>query len=631
MSHHSVIKLPLKRIINNDFNTDKLNEIIIRTNKIVSHTLTFLKLYIIKLFKNKVPFPKIDSEFIMNIMLTISEKTTKGGRKPKNDSLIVLDNLNKFYEKHYKPLINETKIKNDNLTRILQYEAQLIVTCITNNIKEHYIKHIRKYLNIVLERRKHLKDKERIKNIDTIIRDILSMKSKLSFSSNEYLEFINLMRSNIFDQPNKKSTELKFAKNSLYYDLEVHPLKYLPYMCNIQLLLENMKRTNIDCKKLKTINILPLRRSIIPKNITLDTTSIIDLFYKGEIEKNTLRHDIVKYKDELWRQIINLDHKLFNKKKYMFDGLIKTDGISVSITFTNKKNKKGEKRKKRKKKFNENEKETIKYIDNLENYEDMRNKKIICIDPGHDDIIYSVSNLENITKYKYSQPQRKVETKTKKYKKILETKKKEHIIEDKNICEIEETIKTDSKTISFSTFKKYIKEKYEACEKIYDFYENKLFRKLKLNSYINTGKSEGKMIRNFNKRHEITNESKEETLIILGDYSRTDSLKHSEPVITKKIRKIFEKNNYNLYLIDEYKTSQICHKCESTLEHKEVQVNGKLTKIWKILCCTNKDCKTYHNRDFNSCMNMHKIVDSYIGTYNRPEVYKRTTVNAIHT
>jgi hypothetical protein len=69
-------------------------------------------------------------------------------------------------------------------------------------------------------------------------------------------------------------------------------------------------------------------------------------------------------------------------------------------------------------------------------------------------------------------------------------------------------------------------------------YENKLFRKLKLNRYINTQKSESKMIKNFKKK--FGNPENTICVCVMGDFDKSNNrMKGIEPVICKRFRKLF--------------------------------------------------------------------------------------------
>ena len=54
---------------------------------------------------------------------------------------------------------------------------------------------------------------------------------------------------------------------------------------------------------------------------------------------------------------------------------------------------------------------------------------------------------------------------------------------------------------------------------------------------------------------------------IIIDYDKAENMKGKEPTICKRIRSIFRNNNYKVYLINEFRTSKLCHKCCSENEH----------------------------------------------------------------
>ena len=59
------------------------------------------------------------------------------------------------------------------------------------------------------------------------------------------------------------------------------------------------------------------------------------------------------------------------------------------------------------------------YIDELKGYSQLQNKKIVSIDPGKCDLIYCVdADNKEANKFRYSQDQRRKETKKKKFSKI---------------------------------------------------------------------------------------------------------------------------------------------------------------------------------------------------------------------
>ena len=67
--------------------------------------------------------------------------------------------------------------------------------------------------------------------------------------------------------------------------------------------------------------------------------------------------------------------------------------------------------------------------------------------------------------------------------------------------------------------KEYCLEKNKLNNQLEEYYRNPLFRKLKSNSFINTQKSESKMIKNFSKKFG----NSKETVFILGDWDKENN------------------------------------------------------------------------------------------------------------
>ena len=94
-----------------------------------------------------------------------------------------------------------------------------------------------------------------------------------------------------------------------------------------------------------------------------------------------------------------------------------------------------------------------------------------------------------------------------------------------------------------------------------------------------------------------------------------------------------------MYLIDEFRTSKLCHKCSCECEgflkresHKPRDLNKKTGKrtireVWGIRRCKNPECMMIHNRDKNACLNMYKIVMEIMKGNKRPKEYRRDEKN----
>ena len=100
---------------------------------------------------------------------------------------------------------------------------------------------------------------------------------------------------------------------------------------------------------------------------------------------------------------------------------------------------------------------------------------------------------------------------------------KEEKIDGKTIIHHEtELSKLNRKTLDTDAFKEYIKVKSILNNKVYSFYQRYIFRKLKLNAYINKKKQERKMINKFKKIFG----SAEDVIIAFGDWEQKQHMKH---------------------------------------------------------------------------------------------------------
>ena len=105
-------------------------------------------------------------------------------------------------------------------------------------------------------------------------------------------------------------------------------MDYLPCMIAMLKHVEN---------ELETIcNVFPLRSSIIPGYIRLDTiTLVILLLRKEQGKKSDYRNQVntKKHEDKIWQFFFRTEKKVFRKNDFSFHHMISTDGVGVSILF----------------------------------------------------------------------------------------------------------------------------------------------------------------------------------------------------------------------------------------------------------------------------------------------------------
>jgi transposase len=613
------VKIPLKHVLKNpDINLSKITDAVIKCNKIVINTLMFMKLYLLDYFEKNNKLPEIDKVFVNSCMKILCNESASG-RPPKKEIKELKDKLTAFYKSDYKPLIKDTDLDYTHLNTVLDYLTIGIITMYENNIKLHYVEYIERYVNIVWkkketilkikeENKKEDKQKELVnefcRQLRKIKTDILEISSEYK-SDVKYHNWIKDIKKTI--TPNKD----KYQKDNLYYDLQCDPQEYLP--CMIRMMKE------VEKDKVMIYNVFPMRNDLISHHIKIDTTTLVHLLFtqkQGNKTDYLLEGNLKKYEDKIWEFFFRTERQCFNKPKYTFHHMIETDGVSCSILLL-RNDLIGKRIPNIKVGSN-----TEQYIDELNDYTNIKNKKIVSYDPNLADLIYCVDNdSKEANEFRYTQDSRRKECKIKKYAKIILEFKKEKI-EGKTIIEYEtELSKLNRKTLTIKDFKEYIKKKSEINNKLYKFYEKYIFRKLKLNGYINIKKHEQKMINNFKKIFG----KPEDVIICAGDFEQKQHMKYKEPVKGKGIRRIFRNNGYKLYLVDEFRTSCMCSICKEETGRCEKFITRKNPKPYKssnilvhgALRC--KNCEAVWNRDVNSATNIYRIAKNAINGIERPK------------
>lgn len=631
----------IKNIIKNKSYLKIINELSIKTNKIVIHAYGFIKLYCLYVYENNEKLPTLDKNFISDVFKVITQRKCGSGGYRADNMPLQLKKLTEFYKEHYSKTINNDDILYyDKMSYILAYEAIDMVTNINNNIQEHFLQHLNKFVNISYDIKNKIaaicnenkskddikqKKNELYKEIRVVKNDLLSLEKPKS--NKKYHKWIKEQRKLILPDKNK------FDKDNILYDIKSNTSDYLKAMIYIGKELEKKYDAMGDNnRQIRLFNILPLRTNIVQKYITIDTAAFIQNFLKNEPTTEHLKN----YKkdnnqEKLWSKAFRLDKRVFKKNKYAFNYMIKTDGISASILFI-RLNNDGTPMKKTDK--NCKVSNDTKYIEKIEITDDIKNKRIVAVDPNVSDILYCGSKNKDgkLETFRYTQNQRRLEIGTKKYSKIMDNLSKTTMINDKTIKELEtELSEYNSKTSNYSKFVKYLVKKNEINNMLFNYYEQELFRKFKLNRFINTQKSESKMIKNFENKFG----DNENTVFVIGDYDRGDRIiKGCEPTILKRSRQLFKNAGYPVYLVNEFRTSKLCNGCHGELEkfmvreshrprdikqHKKILVNG-------LLQCTSvkPKCELIHNRDKNAVQNMLYIVDNIVKNGERPKIFTRS-------
>ena len=180
------------------------------------------------------------------------------------------------------------------------------------------------------------------------------------------------------------------------------------------------------------------------------------------------------------------------------------------------------------------------------------------------------------------------------------------------------------KTTDFERFKAYVAKKNEVNARLAPFYNEYLFRKLKLGSYMRRQITEARLL----KRFETLFGGSDKTIIAIGDFEQRQHRKYKEPIKGKGFRTLFRKAGYGVFLVDEFRTSCRCSACEEHGECKPFREceNTRPYRIGRILrhgLVKCKTCSRLWNRDTNAASNIWKVAVAAIGGEERPDYLRR--------
>ena len=337
----AVKKTALKNIVGKDpMIMERLQDAVMRTHTIVFHTTHFLKLYLLHQYHHHQSFPLLTLDFIAICMRTVSNmppEENRRGRPPNASTKQIMNELEAFYKEHYEPLLGkhpeEHRVSLYRIGDLLQYEEKDILKNIKNNIFMHFADYCKEWVNKVFDLKERLKavdeldlteEQKRLQKRDISI-EIRLVKDDLLSPLGTAYQSLHIYHKWLDTHKPKLIFKDRFMKGNLIYDLKAKPLDYLPSMIHICSELENFGR-HVHC--------IPLRTSCVPSYITIDTTTLMMLMIDEDVL--TFRKKVKESKGTIWNAFFELGNKAFHRKDYKFHGMIKTDGVGVSVLFHRK-------------------------------------------------------------------------------------------------------------------------------------------------------------------------------------------------------------------------------------------------------------------------------------------------------
>ena len=589
-SSYRTIKCSLKSIVRDETIIPQIEAIVLHCNAIVIEAYQFIRLFCLTKYAKGAELPQLDEKFILYCLKATGTRDNRG-RKAQNELLQA--ELDAFYKDEFKPLLaHEDKFDLRCYGYLLPYLATQMHTAIHNNLKEHFVTRLLRFINKTAEMYEEDLDKVEARKARRGLKNAI-FENDASLVPDRYKAWYKDYRR--FIAPSEWD-------KSLSYDAKANPERYLASSFYMNSVLEKM-----ECKLFQPLS---LRTSIVPHYITIDTASLMS-FFAGKGKGALLRH-VADNQEPFWNKLFNLDRRVFRQKGYDFNYTLQTDGVAVSLLFVHK----HYSGKKKCTNTITGERPTPPSIETFdaEYWKDFTGRTVVGVDPGKFNIVYMTDGEQ---KLRYTAYQRRTETMAKRNQRILLTEKQK-----RNIIEREtELSDSNSKTVDVDAFKEYVRAKNSMNEKLRNFYGLALHRKMKWRQFVYTQRSEDKFLGRMRQLFG------DDALVAYGNWSRTTQMRHFVPTKGVGMRRLISRH-FETVLIDEFRTSKLCCNCSKELSHVKIEQGESKKKLFRCLVC--EECerseskkRVFLTRDLNSALNIRRLACDWIHDQTRPVAFRR--------
>lgn len=524
---------------------------------------------------------------------------------------------------------NERHPNKLSLSHVLAYSISQLETAYLNNVTFNFHKYVRKFANCVFGK----KTPESRSAYNYLILHGATPSGEVLDWCTQHFDYLI-------------GQEFEHIESHV----ETNPWFFLNKMVGLNILFETFEGT-------KLYSPIPIKRTFIPSHIRFDTSGLAQLLFdKTTVEdfkqhyKNTYgvvllctdKTNILWSYEKLtgeqdpsgvkgaihntriWEYFCSFNVPKFKKvlqdeRKdgvWVFDNSVMTDGVSITLSITrieNRKKKVHTNRKPTKMMFKKKEFQTISDLSEEELKDYLYERKKLSVDPGKGNIVQITNGQQT---FSYTKGTRNTDIKTairaKNHNKKIEAIDKDYTEALSQCC---------SKSCNVKTFTAYVLVKFQNCKSAKDVYAHSSFRSVKFTTYCLTKSSEDKMIYRLKKwvqnldtepkyqwmidKAAASNDetlkviieniksTKEEFVLLYGNWGRNPNLKHSSPTpgigLKRKLAKYFK-----ILEVNEYLTSQTCPCCRGVRCMENPSMDEESRKVrgprHQLLRCKNVDC-----------------------------------------
>ena len=510
----------------------------------------FFNIHLLRLLENHLPLPSFQKEKD----LTFFERCLKIGiwsnrsKFPDHE----LESTYNLYQKYFPPL---PRLKGDN--QAIQYFAGKLQTSFVNHIKYNFFQRQLNVLRLLISDRKKLKLLQKM--VNNLIPIDLTKFGNLSDEDKEKLSIqINLHKSFLQNNDPNQIINLKWIDRNFNRAIE--------YTYYLQVELSNNHAKNFSIAPIATVK---------SHFLVIDTKILYHLLKDAKLIKNVTKEEFRADRDFYWSQCFN--YQKLSKKPFAY--YIETDGVALCVH------------------FEKSIKKSTPLLINLP----LKDQRVIAFDPGRETILHGVEKLPNgeIKEYKLSRGQYYEES----HINLANHKTKKWNAKIQDI--LDELSATTYRTPKIQELLKYIVVYNKHYERYWDQLADRKYAMNRMDVYIHRNQCMDQFFQSLQEKDQL------EPIIAYGAAKFNSTGIGEQAVPTTFIGKRCQEY-YKMVMIDEYKTSQICHQCEEKLtllyRDEKGQIKHFGREIRGLRWCGSTKCRKLINRDRNAALNILKIV-----------------------
>jgi len=359
--------------------------------------------------------------------------------------------------------------------------------------------------------------------------------------------------------------------------------------------------------KIKTFTLLPIR-SYQRHSLPIQTDGLHALYRKLKMTKLT-RTAFGNQQDLEWQRMFNLD--ALHCQGWIFQHCITTDGVQVSVTFWKPKLLPS----------------SYPPPPPKSNFAHLRHKLIIGIDPGRNTLITAFHSRDK-TYFEYSKKEHHHHCKYR-----LKRKKREYWLREsqRNNPSLKAGIKALVTTFKCASLAEW---QYAWCTRVdhedalWAFYGAPRFRNQRFETYHRKQQVYTKLHRRF--KTWLKEEKTSNVVLAYGNGKFPVAMKGQAAGPLTEMYQEFQRRQYSVVKVDEFRTSKLCSGCFCQMEHPKVKnfSEAKPVSTHHILRCSNPNIvcgKRYVNRDRNAAENMYRMFSYQVMGVDKPSQFQRVT------